>query len=245
MNALGPLLSRSETTAAVPSSDGLEALPGWVRLVAGKLVAQVLAGERCARDTAYAASQLEHTQEGRALAARQYRDEARHVAFFVETQRRLGPARPVDVDVAALLGKAGRADDLRSLLMATHLVIETLGHALFDASAALLTSQSTNRLFSLQTRTTLAELACSMERLQRDESQHLAYGVLRLREERALLDDDGRVCFDAQVAQWRAELATLFTRLPMLIVLRPWLPLSPASVLAHYDARARAVGVGS
>ena len=129
--------------------------------------------------------------------------------------------------------------------MGTHLVIETLGHALFDAAASLLAAQRGSRLFSVQTRTTLGELAESMERLQRDESQHLAYGILRLREERALLDTEGQLHFDLQVAQWRLELVTLFSRLPMLRMAQPWLGLRPASVLAHFDARTRAIGVMS
>jgi hypothetical protein len=241
MNALGPLLSRAESVAAVPTPEGVEALPSWLRFVSAQLVAQVLAGERCALAAARAATSLERTEEGRALAARQTRDEARHVAFFVETQRRLGFERPVDVDVAALLAKAGRADDLVSLLMGTHLVIETLGHALFDATAALLSMQSTNRLFSVQTRVTLGELSMSMERLQRDESQHLAYGVLRLREERSRLDAAGQERFDAQVRAWRSDVATLFLRLPSLFALRPWLPFWAESVLAHFDARVKAV----
>jgi hypothetical protein len=245
MNALSPLLSRPELLAAVPTPGGLEALPSWLRLVVAHVVAQVLEGERCAQLAAHTASQLERTPEGRAFAARQRRDEARHVAFFVETQARLGPARAVDPDVAALFAKASRATGLCSILLSTHLVIETLGHALFDASAALLTAQSTNRLFSAQTRTTLLELGESMERLQGDESQHLGYGILRLREERALLDPEGQARFDAEVAAWRSELATLFARLPMLKLLQPWLGLRPASVLAAFDARARAIGARS
>lgn len=245
MNALSPLLSRPELFVAVPTPDGLEALPSWLRLVVSHLVAQVLEGERCAQLAAHNASRLERTAQGRSFAARQQRDEARHVAFFAETQRRLGPARAVDADVAALFAKASRATELTSILMGTHLVIETLGHALFDAAASLLAAQRGNRLFSVQTRTTLGELAESMERLQRDESQHLAYGILRLREERALLDTEGQLHFDLQVAQWRLELVTLFSRLPMLRMAQPWLGLRPASVLAHFDARTRAIGVMS
>ena len=245
MNALAPLLSRPESLGAIPTPNGLEALPSWLRFIVSRLVAQVLAGERCAQLAAHHATQLERSREGRAMAARQARDEARHVAFFAEVQRRLGPARAVDADVAALFDKASRAEELPSLLMGTHLVIETLGHAVFDSAAGLLSSQSSNRMFSARTRATLSSLGEAMERLQRDESQHLAYGILRLREERALLDDDGRVAFDVDVAMWKRELASLFTRLPSLKLMQPWLGFRPASVLAHYDARARAIGVGS
>jgi hypothetical protein len=81
----------------------------------------------------------------------------------------------------------------------------------------------------------------AMERLQRDESRHVAYGVARLREERNKMKLDRRARFDTDIAAWRERLSQLFTRLPLLVLLRPWLELHAEVVLAHFDARARAV----
>jgi hypothetical protein len=245
MNALTPLLARPESVAAVPSPTGLGALPAWARFVTARLFAQVLAGERHAQAAAALASRLERTPEARALAARQHRDETRHVAFFVRALHCLDSNAEVDPDVAAFLAHTTRAESLVELLIGTHLVIETLGHALFDATANFTAGLSRWWLLSKPTRATLAELSTSLERLQCDESQHLAFGILRLREERASLDAAGRRAFDATISAHREALAALFTRLPLIRLLRPWLGLDPRAVLAHYDARAKAIGVSS
>jgi hypothetical protein len=72
-----------------------------------------------------------------------------------------------------------------------------------------------------------------MERLQRDESRHLAYGVLRLRDERNAMSPARRETFDAETARWRARLDRLFLRLPLLVVLR----CVPCLACAGIDAR--------
>ncbi|MFT3712001.1 MAG: hypothetical protein QM817_30535 [Archangium sp.] len=241
MRPLTVLLARVEEQSDVDTPLGLEALPAWLRFIVADVVAQVLEGERAVLGAARRAVLLETSAEGRQLAERQLRAQERHVAFFVDARRRLAIERPVNPHLRELLCDASSATELPALLIGTHLVIETLGHSLFGASAALLSSQSDNRFFSVGNRCTLGELAMAMERLQRDESRHVAYGVARLREERSKMTAERRARFDADVASWRARLAELFTRLPLLVLLRPWLELHADVVLAQFDARARAV----
>lgn len=225
----------------VATTPGLESLPAWLRFIVADVVAQVLEGERAVLGSARRAVVLENTQEGRRLAERQLRDQQRHVSYFIDARRRLGIERPVNPHLRELLRDASSADQLPSLLIGTHLVIETLGVALFGAAGSLFSSQCDNRFFSISTRCTLGELAMAMEWLQRDESRHVAYGVSRLREERARMNAQQRLLFDLEIKNWRAKLAELFTRLPLLVLLRPWLELRSEAVLAQFDTRARAV----
>lgn len=241
MISLLPLVSRPEDVSPVLAPEGLEQLPLWLRFVLADVSAQVLAGERAALSTALLATELESDPDAKTLAARQAADERRHVDFFVELQTRLGVSRPINTFLGEMLTDAAQAAALPSLLLGSHLVIETLGHAIFESFSTALATQSQNRLFAPSTRTTLAALAQSMDRLQRDESRHLAYGVLRLRDERNAMPAEQRAAFDAETAQWRARLERLFFRLPLLVVLRPWLDLRRATVLAHFDARAEAI----
>lgn len=241
MTSLRTLASRPEDDSAVLAPEGLEQLPLWLRFVLADVTAQVLAGERAALSAALLATDLERDADAKTLAARQAADERRHVDFFVELQTRLGVNRPMNEFLAAMLADAARAEELPELLLGSHLVIETLGHAIFDSFSEALATQSRNRLFAPETRTTLSTLAARMERLQRDESRHLAYGVLRLREERNAMSPARRETFDAQLAHWRQRLDQLFFRLPLLVVLRPWLDLRRSTVLAHFDARADAI----
>jgi hypothetical protein len=241
MTSLRTLASRPEDDSAVLAPDGLEQLPIWLRFVLADAGAQVLAGERAALSAALLATELERDADARTLAARQAADERRHVDFFVEVQSRLGVNRPMNEFLGAMLADAARADSLPSLLLGSHLVIETLGHAIFDSFSTALATQSRNLLFAPQTRDTLGALAARMERLQRDESRHLAYGVLRLRDERNAMSPARRETFDAETARWRARLDQLFFRLPLLVVLRPWLELRRSTVLAHFDARVEAI----
>ena len=221
MTSLRTLASRPEDDSAVLAPDGLEQLPIWLRFVLADAGAQVLAGERAALSAALLATELEQDADARTLAARQAADERRHVDFFVEVQNRIGVNRPMNEFLGAMLADAARADSLPSLLLGSHLVIETLGHAIFDSFSTALATQSRNLLLAPQTRDTLGALAARMERLQRDESRHLAYGVLRLRDERNAMSPARRETFDAETAQWRARLDQLFFRLPLLVVLRP------------------------
>lgn len=223
------------------STPGLEALPTWLRFIVADVVAQVLEGERAVLGAARRAVFLETSAQARRTTELHLRDQERHVAYFLDTRRRLGIERPVNPHLRALLRDASSASSLPTLLIGTHLVVETLGASLFGASAALFSSQCDNRFFSVSTRCTLGELAMAMEWLQRDESRHVAWGVSRLREERARMNPTQRAQFDADVAAWRARLAELFTQLPLLVLLRPWLELESDVVLAQFDARARAV----
>jgi len=241
MTSLRTLASRPEDDSAVLVPDGVEHLPIWLRFVLADASAQVLAGERAALSAALLATELEQSGDAKTLASRQAADERRHVDFFVELQTRLGVNRPMNEFLGAMLADAARASSLPSLLLGSHLVIETLGHAIFDSFSTALTAQSRNTLFAPETRSTLGALAARMERLQRDESRHLAYGVLRMRDERNAMSPARRESFDAETAHWRARLDQLFFRLPLLVVLRPWLDLRRSTVLAHFDARADAL----
>lgn len=222
------------------TTPGLESLPAWLRFIVADVVAQVLEGERAVLGAARRAYFLE-TTNGRHSAEQQLRDQERHVSYFIDARRRLNIERPVNPHLRELLREASSADQLPSLLIGTHLVIETLGAALFTAAGSLFSSQCDNRFFSVSTRCTLGELAMAMEWLQRDEARHVAYGVSRLREERAQMTAQQRLLFDLEIRNWRAKLEALFSRLPLLVLLRPWLELRSDTVLAQFDARARAV----
>lgn len=245
MQTFSTARARADDLGEFGSPPGLEALPSWLRLVVADLVTQVLECERAALRAATAAITLETSVEGRARARAQRSHELRDVAFFLETQQRLGFERPVNPHLTKLMAAATRSQRLAGLLMGANLVVEPLGQAILDASIALLVTQSESRFFPLETRTTLGELAVSMECLRSDEGRHLAFGVLRLRDERSHLSAAGQHRLDAEARGWRASLAELFRQLPLLVLLRPWLEVRPTSVLAHFDARARAAGVAS
>lgn len=244
MTSLTTLVARPEDTSPVVAPDGVEQLPLWLRFVLADVTAQILAGERAALAAAERATELERDPDAQTLARRQADDERRHVDYFVHLQKRLTISRPVNEFLGRMLSDAADAGALPSLLLGSHLVIETLGHSIFDSFSSALATQSQSRLFAAPTRDTLASLAGNMERLQRDESRHLAYGVLRLRDERNAMSAADRAAFDEETTKWRDRLERLFVHLPLLVVMRPWLELRRSTVLAAFDARVEAIHRG-
>lgn len=243
------LARRLHTGAAMntvlETPDGLEALPFGLRLVLADLLANVLEGERAAAHVAQRIAFEDPSREARALALSQAQDERRHVDFFARVVGDLGIERPANPAVRELMATAKGAQTLPELLIGTNLVIETLGHALFKASAGLCRKLSSSRLLRTSARATMAQLAAGFLEVQRDESRHLAFGVLRLKQLRAAAPADERAELDRGVADARRQLRGAFLRMPLLVLLRPWLKLGSSSVLAHFDARANAVGVAS
>ncbi|MFO0599095.1 MAG: hypothetical protein U0228_27545 [Myxococcaceae bacterium] len=242
MTSLSTLQSRPESTHPVPVVAHLDSLPLPIRRALRSVFAQLLAGERCALVAAQRATTLETDPTAQAFAARQARDEARHVAFFERSLTQLG-ATDLDADVSDLLGRASAPADLPRLLVGINLVIETLGHSIFDAATTDLRRLAGTGLFSTRSTETLEALADSTERLQRDESQHLAFGILRLRDERRRLDDRGRAELDDDVRAWHAELRRFFGSMTLVSALAGLHSFRPGEVLAHFEARARVVGV--
>jgi hypothetical protein len=236
-------LAGMQGATPIPTPRGLGELPYFLRLVLADLLGNVLEGERAAAHVAQRIAVEDPSPQARELARVQAHDERLHVDYFERVVAGLGIVRPANPAVRSLMKRARRAHTLPRLLIGTNLVIETLGHALFDASSKLAADLAQASFLSDAARETMGELSAGLEQVQRDESRHLAFGVLRLTELRAEATDEEQASFDDAVAESRAGLRRAFWFMPLLVLLRPWLRLNPTSVLSHFDARAAAIGV--
>jgi hypothetical protein len=236
-------LAGMQAATPIPTPRGLAALPYFLRLVLADLLGNVLEGERAAAHVAQRIAVEDPSAEARQLARVQAHDERLHVDYFERVVAGLGIVRPANPAVRKLMKRARGARTLSQLLIGTNLVIETLGHALFDASSKLAGDLAQASFLSDASRETMTELSAGLEQVQRDESRHLAFGVLRLTELRAEVTAAEQTSFDRAVAEARAGLRRAFWFMPLLVLLRPWLHLNPSSVLSHFDARAEVIGV--
>jgi hypothetical protein len=115
----------------------------------------------------------------KALAAAQETDEARHVEFFTRVLARLGQPGTVTPSVKRLCDELESLEDPNELLLGEQVVLEGYAKCLFEeASPSRPIAKRRVRLSSGPER--LLEVISSL--VSRDESRHLAFGLLYLRD---------------------------------------------------------------
>ncbi len=184
-------------------------------------MAQAKYGEQVALSCAKKLRELETDADARAFAETQIRDEARHLEYFTLAERELRVTRPVLPTLQQLFDTAERQVDLANVMLGTHLIVESLAHDLFADVAKRLLALSGIRWVPRAWRAALAEVARSMLGIARDESRHVAFGVLRLARLREGMNAEQRAHLDLLARHWYAQLAATLDALPVLFVLRP------------------------
>lgn len=159
-----------------------EAISGLCSHVHYGEVASLLAAARC----------VEHAADGetRMFASTQVIDEARHVEWFTRLQEKLASPEPppVHAAVTALIDSIYEAQDPDELCVGMQLIVEGLAQSLFQEAAralravdALLTSPADGSPGSERPASAAFLLADWLHNyVARDESRHVAFGVLKL-----------------------------------------------------------------
>jgi hypothetical protein len=107
----------------------LSALPWVLRCALSALFMHILVGERAALSAARRVYETDTSAQARDFALTQIKDETEHVAFFENALGHLNINSTPHVALVELFGKVNEKSSFEELLVHTHLVIETLGHA--------------------------------------------------------------------------------------------------------------------
>jgi hypothetical protein len=121
--------------------------------------------------------------------------------------------------------------------------VETLAHEIFRDVARLFVFLGERRWLPRRWRTAISGLGKSLSVIYRDETRHVAFGVLRLRSLREELSDAEREDFDIAARRWKVRLSETLARLPVSPLLRPWFRPRARTIVRQYLQRCRDVGV--
>ncbi|MFN0063938.1 MAG: hypothetical protein ACKVPX_15635 [Myxococcaceae bacterium] len=228
---------------ALDAPRGLAELPWLLRLLLADVFAQIQAGEEAALRSIRRVVIQETLVEARRCALLQERDERRHVDFFAKAADHLGVRRFPMRELVDFLALATAPHALPGLLLANNLVVETLAHELFRDVAQVLLSLGEKHWLPAGWRQTFRALGKSLGVIFRDESRHVAFGVLRLRSLREQLSAQERAAFDSDAQEWEGRLSTALEKLPIFPLLRPWFRQRTKAILRQYRERCHDVGV--
>ena len=220
-SGLSILLQRSAVGSVLTTPSDLGALPWFIRFSLADLFAQAKYGEQVALGCAKTLLELETGEDERAFAITQARDEASHVAFFEAAERDLRVTRPVLPPLKRLLDTAASQTDLPNVLLGTHLIVETLAHDLFSDVAKRLQALGRSQWLPQRWAVAFRDVAGSMLGISRDESRHVAFGVLRLAALRESMSAGERVQLDQLAQHWVSQLEATLEALPVLFLLKP------------------------
>ena len=220
-SGLTVLLQRSVVGSVLTTPSDLGSLPWFIRFSLADLFAQAKYGELVALRCAKKLLELETGEDERAFALTQARDEASHLAFFESAEHDLRIERPVLPPLKRLLDTAAMQSDLPNVLLGTHLIVETLAHDLFTDVAKRLQALGRSAWLPRRWAVAFRDVAGSMLGISRDESRHVAFGVLRLASVREAMSPAQRVELDALAQHWVSQLAAALEALPVLFLFKP------------------------
>ena len=245
MNAptLTILLQRAAVGSSLPAATTLSTLPWFIRFSLADVFTQAQRGELVALRCAEKLFDMETDPDARAFALTQVRDEQSHLGFFTSALSQLKVERPVLEPLGALFDLAQTQNDLPSLLLANHLIVETLAHDVFGEVATQFTRLAGKRWLPPTWRRAFAELSVRMLGISRDESRHVAFGVIRLATVRRALEPEARQQLDTQAQGWVDALESTLSALPVLFLLAPLKAKIVRGVMARCRQRCRDAGV--
>lgn len=198
----------------------LEALAPSVRSAMAALYTQILFGEMVAlHESAKVVRSTSHAWV-RSYALTQVTDEARHVEFFSRIVTRLGGEVPVLDRLRRFASELDAVDSIDDALLGTQVIIESFAQTIFLEGA-----RATNAARARAVRLPGADAAAALmehliERVGKDESRHVAFGVAYLRRRVKQLGHADRSRLERRAHEWSEtfdafllELSAPFTRL--------------------------------
>jgi hypothetical protein len=236
-------LLAEKSPRSLPASTGLSSLPWPVRFAIADVFAQIHVGEEAALHCIRRVLSEDPLGEARTFAGHQLADERRHVSFFADSLWELRVKRPAMPGLVDLFDKAKHAPDLPRLLLANHLVVETLAHAIFRDLEKLLGWLGRRSWLWSSWRDVFRELSSSLHWIVRDESRHVAFGVLRLKALREQLSEVERLRLDGDAREWGVLLERVLKALPVFFPLKPWLRARTRRILTQFRQRCLDAGV--
>ena len=180
------------------------AIPSELRAGLAELLSQTHYGELGALTASARLVQNSPNLVDRLCGATQVADEARHVEWFSRLLFQLDTPAPVNAAVAAFIDDVIHTDDELALLVGMNILVEGLAQTLILEAGHVL------RSIQIEEFSALALVGTWMvERIARDESRHLAFGVMRVRQVVEGLDFAQRNKLEKQVARWAQRLLSL------------------------------------
>lgn len=160
----------------------LAALPEPLREAISGLCSHVHYGEVASLLAAARSVEQASDHETRVFASTQVIDEARHVEWFTRLQHKLGLPEPppVHATVTALVDSIYQSTDPDELCLGMQLVVEGLAQTVFQETARAL--RGVDALLASPSAPSAAGLLADwlLNYVARDESRHVAFGVLSL-----------------------------------------------------------------
>ncbi len=179
-------------------------VPAGLREGLAELLSQIHYGELGALTASARLVQSSAHLVDRLCGATQVIDEARHVEWFSRLLFQLDTPAPVNAAVAAFIDDVVHTGDELALLVGMNILVEGLAQTLMLEAGSVLRSIQIEELGSLALVGTWL-----VERIAHDESRHLAFGVMRVRQVVDGLERAQRNKLQAQVGQWAQRLLAL------------------------------------
>lgn len=139
--------------------------------------------------------------------ATQVMDEARHVEFFSRVVDKLGGAAPPAPSLKELARELIEAESFDEQLLGTQVILEGFAQTVFQEGARLARALApAGRIALPGSEATGALLRCIDELVGRDESRHIAFGVLSLQRRWRELDGASRERLERRGSAWAERL---------------------------------------
>jgi hypothetical protein len=196
----------------------LTGLPPAIRRALARIYSHVQAGEILALVMTARAVDAAPELWAKMFGATQLMDEARHVEFFARVVAMLGEPVTLSESMRQMVGEMSELRSMDEILLGTQIVLEGYAQCLF-LEGARLGSRAAGRRVRLPATSDPGPFLSAVSRyVGRDESRHVAFGVLYLRDrwaaidriERSRLQDLGYrfgSLLDAIVSETRADLS--------------------------------------
>jgi len=196
----------------------LSGLPVPIKRALSSIYTQVQAGEVLALAMTARAVDAAPALWAKMFGATQLMDEARHVEFFGRVVAMLGEPKALTPPMLALIEELGDLRSMDEILLGTQIILEGYAQCLF-LEGARLCSRARERRIRLPGAVDPGPLLFAVSHfVGRDESRHLAFGVLYLRQrwadlganDRSRLQDLGHrfsALLEAVIGETRSELS--------------------------------------
>jgi hypothetical protein len=145
--------------------------------------------------------------------ATQVMDEARHLEFFSRVLSLFPDKPPIDDRLAAFADSLRSAQSPAELILGTQVLLEGFAHCMFAEGARLGRRASTRAIRMPGTDGAIAFMDVLDRYVGKDETRHVAFGVLYLRHELGRLSPESRRRIERLVDDWSALLDSVVERL--------------------------------
>jgi hypothetical protein len=145
--------------------------------------------------------------------ATQVLDEAKHVDFFARTLKKLGEHAEVSPRLLQLSDEIVSASSVEERFLGIQVVLEGFAQAVFQEGARLVAAREASPIRLPGMEAALQILRYLDAYLGRDESRHVAFGVLSLRERMGDLDPRQRERLELRALGWARAMVALLSEL--------------------------------